>query len=156
MTTEPIRFLSKSTEFFEFSNFFEVSPAIELPLRDGGEPLPFPTTEHYFQAMKFAESSPEHAEAIRCADTPAKAKKLGMSHAHPIRPDWDEARIEVMRVALAAKFRNRRLRNLLLSTGDRELIEANTKDGFWGAGDGTGKNVLGHLLMELRESLRKN
>jgi predicted NAD-dependent protein-ADP-ribosyltransferase YbiA (DUF1768 family) len=43
---------------------------------------------------------------------------------------------------------------LLLSTGDAKLIE-HTSNGFHWAdgGDGSGKNMLGQILMEVRKQL---
>ena len=66
-------------------------------------------------------------------------------------------KVEVMRRAIDAKFRQHdELRELLLSTGDEELIEETDEDAFWGCGsDGRGRNMLGRLLMELRERLRQ-
>jgi ribA/ribD-fused uncharacterized protein len=47
------------------------------------------------------------------------------------------------------------LRAMLLDTGDEELVEASPIDFYWGAGgDGSGKNRLGVILMEVRASLR--
>lgn len=44
---------------------------------------------------------------------------------------------------------------ILLSTGNEEIIEKTTKDYYWGCGeDGTGKNMLGKILMETRDVLR--
>ena len=61
-----------------------------------------------------------------------------------------------MREALHAKFtRHPKLGALLLSTEHAELIEHAPHDSYWGdGGDGTGKNRLGRLLMELRDQLR--
>jgi hypothetical protein len=63
---------------------------------------------------------------------------------------------DVMREALRAKFAQYpALRELLLTTGDAELIESTANDRYWGdGGDGTGRNRLGVLLMELRTELR--
>jgi predicted NAD-dependent protein-ADP-ribosyltransferase YbiA (DUF1768 family) len=48
------------------------------------------------------------------------------------------------------------LRSLLLQTGDAEIIEHTKNDKYWGdGGNGSGKNRLGELLMELRTKLRK-
>jgi ribA/ribD-fused uncharacterized protein len=57
-----------------------------------------------------------------------------------------------MRTAVRAKFSSHAaLRDLSLSTGDKELIELTTNDYYWGCGtDGTGKNMLGKILMEIR------
>ena len=61
-----------------------------------------------------------------------------------------------MRDALRAKFaQNPELKSLLLSTGDSVLVEHTTNDCYWAdGGDGSGKNRLGQLLVELREQLR--
>jgi ribA/ribD-fused uncharacterized protein len=56
--------------------------------------------------------------------------------------------------ALRAKFANLQARDLLLSTGSRPLAEASPFDYFWGTGqDGSGQNVLGILLMQVRKEL---
>jgi predicted NAD-dependent protein-ADP-ribosyltransferase YbiA (DUF1768 family) len=71
-----------------------------------------------------------------------------------IRSDWDTARTTVMETALRAKFtQNPHLKQLLLSTGDATLIEDSPTDYFWGIGAcGNGKNMLGQLLMKLRQN----
>lgn len=60
-----------------------------------------------------------------------------------------------MREALRAKFtQHATLRALLLSTGVRPLVEHTKNDRYWGdGGDGSGRNRLGALLMELRAAL---
>jgi predicted NAD-dependent protein-ADP-ribosyltransferase YbiA (DUF1768 family) len=73
-----------------------------------------------------------------------------------LRKDWEGVKIQVMRDVLRLKFANPGLRDRLLETGDRELIEGNTwGDTFWGVCRGSGKNWLGQLLMELRGELSK-
>lgn len=61
-----------------------------------------------------------------------------------------------MRRAVLRKFETHRaLRDLLLSTGHEEIVENAPGDYYWGCGaDGTGKNMLGKILMEVREALR--
>jgi ribA/ribD-fused uncharacterized protein len=114
----------------------------------------FPTTEHYFQAMKF-EGTP-HEEAVRLASSPRAAKDLGGDRRRPLRPDWDQVRDAVMKVALQVKFtQHPELREALLATGDETLVEDAPRDYYWGCGqDRTGKNRLGALLMEVRHELR--
>jgi ribA/ribD-fused uncharacterized protein len=116
--------------------------------------LLWPTSEHYFQAQKFPGT--DWAEQIRKAPNPMKAKTMGGSRKHPLRPDWERVKEDVMRRALAAKFaQHADARAVLLSTGDDTLIEAAPRDYYWGCGTrGTGKNRLGLLLMELRTNLR--
>jgi ribA/ribD-fused uncharacterized protein len=56
---------------------------------------------------------------------------------------------------LKAKFtQNEKIKRLLLSTQDKILIEDTNSDYYWGCGKNkTGKNMLGILLMKLREEL---
>jgi ribA/ribD-fused uncharacterized protein len=58
---------------------------------------------------------------------------------------------------LRAKFRQHPdLCERLLNSGDRILIEHTANDAYWGdAGDGTGANRLGELLMQVRSELRQ-
>ncbi|MDR3459229.1 MAG: NADAR family protein [Verrucomicrobiae bacterium] len=114
----------------------------------------WPTTEHYFQAQKFPGT--EHEEAVRLAKSPMIAARMGRSRERPLRSDWETVKDDIMREALAAKFaQHPPLRQQLLDTENAELIEHTTNDSYWAdGGDGTGKNRLGQLLMELREQLR--
>jgi ribA/ribD-fused uncharacterized protein len=72
-----------------------------------------------------------------------------------VRSDWQAIKVERMRAILFAKFsQHDDLRVLLLSTGQLPIVEASTTDPFWGIGKrGDGKNMLGQLLMELRDRL---
>jgi ribA/ribD-fused uncharacterized protein len=130
----------------EFSNFSA------HPVRLAG--VVWPTTEHYFQAQKFAGTA--YAEEIRNVESPMVAARMGRSRKHPLRPDWEPAKDGIMMEALRAKFsQHAELTELLLSTGDAELIEHTTNDRYWAdGGDGSGRNRLGQLLMELRSELR--
>lgn len=138
-------FYRQNDPWGEFSNFST------HPFRLKGRV--WPTSEHYFQAQKFAGT--EHEETVRNAKTPSMAAKLGRSRSLPLRTDWEIMKEDVMRDALRAKFdQHPKLKALLLSTGDAELIEHTRNDRYWAdGGDGTGKNRLGILLMELRAEL---
>ncbi len=113
------------------------------------------TSEHYFQAMKFYPHW-EHINAIGNMPSPMQAAKAGRSRARPLRIDWEEVKNDIMRQALHAKFtQHAEIQKILLETGDEDIIENTTKDHYWGCGStGTGKNMLGKLLMELRDNLR--
>lgn len=115
----------------------------------------WPTSEHYFQAQKFAHS-PDDMEAVRRSTTPGIAAKKGRDRGRPLRADWEEVKDDAMRVALYAKFtQHPALKQLLLATGDRDIVERTTYDYYWGCGTkGWGKNMLGVLLVELRQRLR--
>ena len=60
-----------------------------------------------------------------------------------------------MRVAVLAKFtQHDDLREILLSTGDAKIVEHTENDDYWGNGGyGSGKNMLGCILMEVRAEL---
>jgi len=143
---KPIRFYRLNEPYGEFSNF---SPhPVELKGRV------WPTSEHYFQAHKFFES--DHEEEVRLAKSPVIAARMGRSRERPLRPDWETVKEDVMREVLLAKFtQHPNLRSLLLGTADAEIIEHTKNDNYWGdGGDGSGRNRLGQLLMELRTKLR--
>ncbi len=143
----PIKFYRERDEPYGcFSNFSRHSFEIEG--------TPWQTVEHFFQAMKFPDTP--HEDAIRIAPAPMIAKQMGNDHARPLRPDWQAVKDAVMRRAVRAKFEQHSdIRAVLLGTGDEELIEDAPDDYYWGCGiEGTSKNMLGKVLMEVREALR--
>ena len=144
---EPIYFLSKTDQYSEFSNFHHAPIKIDDKI--------WKTTEAYFQAQKFLHD-PAYQETIRNAQTPTMAKKLGSTRKVKIRDDWEQIKDDVMSRALYAKFmQHQTLKQLLLSTGNRPLVENNKRDNYWGIGNGNGLNKLGKALCDLRERLNK-
>jgi ribA/ribD-fused uncharacterized protein len=142
-----ILFYRPKEPYGEFSNF---SPH---PIEVDGKV--WPTSEHYFQAQKFAGT--EHEERIRLAKSPMVAAALGRNRSLPLRGDWEMVKERVMLIALRAKFtQHAALHERLLGTRKAELVEHTVNDRYWGdgGGNGEGKNRLGHLLMELREELK--
>lgn len=141
-----ILFYRAREPYGEFSNF---SPH---PIKLQGKT--WPTSEHYFQAQKFAGT--QYEDEIRQAKSPMIAARLGRSRKQPLRNDWEASKENIMREALRAKFtQHLELRSLLLSTGEATIVEHTENDNYWGdGGDGSGRNRLGILLMELREELR--
>lgn len=142
-----IKFWRTSDEFGCLSNFS--ADPIEL---DGYKWM---TTEHYFQAMKHAD--PKKQAKIRNADSPKEAKNLAYQLGDP-RPEWDKIKIQVMKRTLWAKVtQNARVKEALLKTGNAPIVEDSPYDYIWGAGrDGSGKNLLGKLWMEIRNELKGN
>lgn len=122
------------------------------PVSIGGKT--WPTTEHYFQAQKFAGT--EFEEEIRCASSPGQAAVSGRDRSKPLRKDWEAVKDDVMRTAVKAKFdQHPDLRQQLLDTEHDVLVEHTPRDSYWGdGGDGSGKNMLGHILMEVRSVIR--
>lgn len=123
----------------------------------------YPSTEHAYQAAKTLDPverkrfrfsiSYRDGEPHERTPTCAEAKRLGNSIS--LRPDWEDVKVGVMRDLLRQKFTSGRLRDMLLNTGDLYLEETNHwRDTFWGVCDGKGRNVLGNLLMEVRDELR--
>jgi len=142
-----IQFYRVSEPYGSFSNFSR-----HAIFADGRI---WPTSEHYFQAMKFVDE--KRQEKIRLAKTPRLAAEMGRDRDYPICPRWDEFwRDRVMNMALYAKFsQHPDLKALLLSTGEATLVEHTIKDSYWGdGGDGSGENKLGQILMALRVVLR--
>jgi hypothetical protein len=142
-----ITFYTANEPYGCFSNFSH--HGFEL---DG---LWWPTSEHYFQAQKFAGTM--HEELVRLAPSPRAAARMGRDRSRPPRADWEVVKDDVMRKAVLRKFEHRAdLRALLLDTGNEEIIENSPIDSYWGCGaDGQGKNMLGKILMETRDILRE-
>jgi ribA/ribD-fused uncharacterized protein len=144
--TDAIRFYRVAEEFGQFSNF------APFPIDLEGER--WSTAEHFFQAQKFQDAA--YREQIRQTLSPMQAARMGRDRARALRSHWEAAKVEVMRRAVRAKFtQHEELRALLLATGQRSLVEHTTNDAYWGdGGDGSGQNMLGQILMTLRDDLR--
>lgn len=151
-TYELIAFYGHKRQWGQFSNFYEA----EIVVND----KKYPTTEHYFQAGKYAGKDDEYAETIRAASSGAESAALGRDKSKPIRGDWEAIKNEIMYRALVAKFTQHvDLRQVLLSTGDQLLVEHTKNDKCWGDGVdgdtiGDGDNRLGQLLMRVRGEIR--
>lgn len=111
--------------------------------------IEYPTVEHAYQAAKTHSISLRQEVAL--LDSPGKAKRAGKKL--PLRDDWEDIKIDVMRLLLEKKFKSYPdLMQKLIDTNPQELIEGNTwGDRFWGQCPiGNGKNTLGKLLMSIR------
>lgn len=149
MSNTPVHFYHIHEPYGEFSNFYAA------PIHLDGHT--WPTSEHYFQAQKYI-SDPTHYNNILKLATPREAFDYVRTYKSAVRSDWANVKDDVMFKACMAKFQqHHQLKELLLSTGDRTLIEHTTNDSYWGdGGDGTGTNQLGITLMKIRDRLRKN
>jgi ribA/ribD-fused uncharacterized protein len=133
------------------SNFYPATFYVDIEGHDKGHM--YKSVEHYFQSMKTDE--PDEKLAILQADTPAMAKRLGRNAT--LRPDWEKSKVHIMYCGLCAKFAGiQYLRSQLLKTEDAMLIEGNYwGDEEWGVpNNGAGKNMLGILLMIVRNGIR--
>ena len=140
-------------EWGPFSNFWP------LPAPIAAGPWRFATSEHLYQAAKFA-SHPSIQQRIANARTARACKAIGRSPG--LEPGWNARRADVMRWILRLKREANRetLDALLADTVDRPIVEVSLHDHWWGASPaGTlyrGHNVLGRLWMELRQQLREH
>lgn len=140
-----LNFYRQEDPYGYFSNFWPAPIVLEEKI--------WPTTEHYFQAQKFLEL--ELQEYIRASSTPGESARRGRDRSLPLRSNWEMVKDEVMYRALEAKFtQHEDLKIKLLETGEARLVEHTRNDTYWGdGGDGSGQNMLGKLLMRLRQQL---
>lgn len=121
------------------------------------EGVEYPTTEHAYQAGKARKDAVR--EWLMAAPTPSLLAMAAHGlYVWDISPDWSKTKYDRMKRVLQAKFtQHEDLAELLLSTGKARLVEAATVDNLvnrtWGEVNGVGKNMLGKLLMEVREEL---
>jgi len=146
----PINFYSCRQKYGVFSNFFRGKITI-----DDQE---WKSVEHYFQSQKYFGISDDHLQQVRDSKSPKDALELGNNTDWDIRDDWDTVKDDVMYKGVYAKFSQReKMNKTLLSTGNRAIVEHTVNDSYWGdGGDGTGRNMLGKILMRVREDLRNN
>lgn len=157
------------------SNFYAV------PVERGGRV--YPSVEHAYQAAKFSVESFTNlsqeqrnvlAEILKQKGYAQPVEDFWTIFFNPtitsnitkvvanqmrdwglVRSDWDDVRISIMIELLIQKFNVPELRAQILDTGDKYLIEGNTwDDTLWGVCDGVGKNMLGRVLMNLREKIK--
>ncbi|CAF1440770.1 unnamed protein product [Adineta steineri] len=146
MTNHPIYFYDLDAPYGEFGNFY---PA---PFQLDG--LIWPTTEQYFQAQKFVSHKKQYRHILELA-APREAFDYARTHDSLKRSDWNDVKDDIMFKACLAKFQQHpKLKEILLSTGHRTLVEHTENDSYWAdGGDGTGKNKLGITLMKVRHHL---
>lgn len=120
------------------------------------ENIKYPSTEHAFQASKTLDMNMRYY--ISSLQTPGQSKRQGRLVV--LREDWLEIKDRVMLDILRIKFSNNNLKQMLLNTDKQPLIEGNTwHDNYWGSctcekcGYHLGKNMLGKLLMQVREEI---
>lgn len=130
--------------------------------------MKFSSVEQYMMYRKAVSFNDDAvASKIMATDDVAVIKALGRSVSKYDDNVWSGIREKVVFEALKAKFsQNNNLKQQLLDTGDSILAECAVKDLVWGIGlsmkdpnrfDATkwrGRNLLGNLLMKVREALR--
>jgi len=118
----------------------------------------YQTNEHYYQSQKAINDTIR--AYIMNAPNATIAMVLGRELEHNkylkkhCKPNWEEIKLNIMLNGLRHKFKNLELREKLLATGNAILHENNPEDFYWAIADGTGKSMLGKLLMQVREEIR--
>lgn len=112
----------------------------------------YPSVEHAYQAAKTHDIK---AKRYIATLTAGQAKRYGKTLV--LRKDWEDVKVLIMRDFLMLKFSSHPyLKEKLIDTGSKTLIEGNKwGDTFWGVCNGAGNNMLGTLLMEIRECFRR-
>lgn len=115
----------------------------------------FPTSEHAFQWKKFNETELKIAKEILSAKSPYEVFKISRINKNKQPSDWHEKKLIVMEEILRAKFEQHEdVRDALVRTKMRKIIENSPVDNFWGIGpNNDGKNMLGNIWMKIRDSL---
>lgn len=116
------------------------------------EGIAYASVEHAYQAAKTLD--PKKRQQIADLPSPGAAKRAGKDIV--LRPDWEKVKLRIMKELLELKFNKHEhlvLCDMLRQTKGQELVEDNNwGDTFWGICKGQGKNHLGKLLMEVRDS----
>ena len=129
----------------------------------------YATAEHWMMAEKARIfNNDDIRQRIIAARHPDEAKKLGRQVRGFDPQVWDARKYELVKTGNYQKFsQNLSLKDYLLTTGDRVLVEASPVDAIWGIGLAAdhadaqdparwrGENLLGFALMEVRDQLRR-
>jgi len=151
--SQSVVFLKTNDAFGGLSNM-----AGGFPLEVNG--LHIRTSEALYQVCRFPHRTEVQQLIIEQA-SPMTAKMKSKPYRHDSRADWDQVRVMIMRWCLRVKLAQNwnSFSELILKTGERPIVEESRKDDFWGTKPKdektlAGANILGRLLMELREAVR--
>lgn len=113
----------------------------------------YKTAEHAYHCQRYTD--PAIIEEIRGAPTAAAAWEASQRYKPGQAANFDGYKLEVMKNILRAKLEQHSdVREALIQSGDMEIVKEEPKDAFWGAGpDGSGRNELGKLWMDIRTEL---
>ena len=109
-----------------------------------------PTKRHFF------DTNPALAEQVRACCSPRLASDFANQHKAEEEPNWDDKKVVIMEEIVRCKLAQHDLvRETLIASGDRYIVEMNDDDSFWGWGsDRQGRNELGKIWMRLRDELQ--
>ena len=149
------------TKFKEFSNFYYSE------FYDPKSDITFICNEQYFMYYKcllFDNLNETLIQNILESTNPAEIKKFGRNVKNYDEQIWSQKRYKIMKKGLLLKFKNPELKNILLSTGNKNIYEASPYDKIWGIGYSVkdapntlkslfGQNLLGKCLMDVRNTI---
>lgn len=130
--------------------------------------ISYKTAEHYMMAekAKLFNDNEIRSLIIEIKD-PKEAKSLGRKIKNFDHQIWDEQKYEIVKRGNFLKFsQNAKLKEFLLSTDQKVIVEASPYDMIWGIGmlesdtkaknpnEWGGENLLGFALMEVRDELK--
>jgi ribA/ribD-fused uncharacterized protein len=127
----------------------------------------FMTAEHFMMYQKAVLFNDDQAsQRLLAANNPGEAKAIGREVIGFNPQIWELNRFDIVVAANMAKFSSHpELKDFLLNTGDRILVEASPVDAIWGIGLAEddpacenpnlwkGENLLGFALMVVRDQL---
>jgi len=153
ITREVITFAKTDGKFGALSN---MAPGHNLFVNE----INIRSSEILYQACRFP-LFPQIQQEIIDVKSPMDAKKISRHYISYSRQDWDSVKFKVMKWCLEVKLIQNfsSFSELLISTGDKAIVEYSAKDSLWGANPKSqdtlvGVNALGRLLMELREKIK--
>lgn len=114
------------------------------------------TSEHAYHSERFDD---EHMkDEIQAKRSAHDAYTYAQEHKHLQRADWNDIKVGVMKEILHAKVaQHAYVKQKLLQSEERKLIEDSWRDAYWGWGPNKdGKNMLGILWMEVRDEVRNS
>ncbi len=113
----------------------------------------YKTAEHAYQALRMMKSAQSH---IAESSSPLEAWRR--AQAAKVQGLLDESvdKLALMEEIFRAKLaQHTDVREVLLETGDAELLKVYDTDYYWGTGaDGSGENQMGKLWVKLRTELK--
>lgn len=129
-------------DYFFLSTFYTCPICLTI---DGKE-CRFTNVEAAYQAQKVPEIADRFSQ-VKGLEAKRMEGRLKIS-----RKDWDTYHLFAMANALHAKFESTYLRALLKAIKDPIIHDNYWGDEYWGVCKNSGKNILGKLLMVIRDT----
>lgn len=135
------------SEYYTFSNFAAFAVTYNGRV--------WMTSKHAYQAAKFDDDNV--ITLIHQASSAHDSKKIAHNYKNKVNENWDQVKVGVMEDILRAKTsQHPYIRERLIETETREIIEDSHGDAFWGRGaDHKGRNELGKVWMRIRAEIQQ-